>query len=116
MNWNILARGDGTIEGIEGTHITAAAREGDPIALAAFNEIGEWLGIGLAGFAAVIDPERVVIGGGVVEAGEILLDPIKASLLRHSPMRSSHPMPELVAAKLGNSAGIVGVADLARIA
>lgn len=111
----ILAKGDGSVAGIEGAHITAAAREGDSIALAAFSEIGEWLGIGLAGFAAVLDPERIVIGGGVIDAGEILLDPIKSSLLRHSPMRSSHPMPEVVAAKLGNTAGIVGVADLARV-
>lgn len=111
----ILAKGSGNIDEIEGTEITEAAREGDPIALAAFNEVGEWLGIGIASIASVIDPERVVIGGGVIEAGEILLEPLRASLHRHSPMRSSHAMPEVVAAELGNSAGIVGVADLARI-
>lgn len=112
----ILAMGNGQVDGIQGPHITAAAKDGDPIALAAFNEIGEWLGYAISGFSSVIDPEVVVIGGGVVDAGEILLDPIRASFNKHSPMRTSHPMAEIVAARLGNDAGIVGVADLARIA
>lgn len=112
----ILAMGNGQVDGIQGPHITAAAKDGDPIALAAFNEIGEWLGYAISGFSSVIDPELVVIGGGVVDAGEILLDPIRASFNKHSPMRTSHPMAKIVAARLGNDAGIVGVADLARIA
>jgi glucokinase len=52
----------------------------------------------------------------VIDAGEILLEPVRTSLKKNSPMRSSHDMPNIVAAKLGNNAGIVGVADLARIA
>ena len=112
----ILAMGDGTIEGITGPDVTRAAQEGDAIALAAFNEIGEWLGYAISGFSSIIDPQSVVIGGGVIDAGEILLDPIRTSLKKNSPMRSSHDMPKVVAAKLGNDAGIVGVADLARIA
>jgi glucokinase len=112
----ILAMGDGTIEGITGPDVTRAAQEGDAIALAAFNEIGEWLGYAISGFSSIIDPQSVVIGGGVIDAGEILLDPIRTSLKKNSPMRSSHDMPNVVAAKLGNDAGIVGVADLARIA
>ena len=64
----------------------------------------------------MIDPECVVIGGGVIEAGELLLEPIRASVKKHSPMRTSHEMPKILAAELGNAAGIVGVADLARIA
>lgn len=112
----ILALGDGSIGGIEGPHITRAAEEGDAIALAAFNEIGEWLGYAISGLSSVIDPQTIVIGGGVIDAGEILLEPVRTSLKKNSPMRSSHAMPEVVAAKLGNDAGIVGVADLARIA
>ena len=112
----VLALGDGTLEGIEGPHITAAASEGDPIALAAFNEIGEWLGYAIAGLSSIVDPAVIVIGGGVIDAGDILLDPIRSSADRHSPMRTSHAMAEIVAAKLGNDAGLVGVADLARIA
>lgn len=112
----ILSLGDGTISGIEGPQITKAAQEGDPIALAAFNEIGEWLGYAISGFVSVIDPECVVIGGGVIEAGELLIEPIRDSVKKHSPMRTSHEMPKILAAELGNAAGIVGVADLARIA
>ena len=112
----ILSLGDGTIAGIDGHHITKAAENGDAIALAAFNEIGEWLGYAISGFASIIDPERIVIGGGVIEAGDLLLEPIRASVKKHSPMRTSHAMPDIVAAKLGNDAGIVGVADLARVA
>lgn len=112
----VLSLGDGTLEGIEGPHITAAAKEGDPIALAAFNEIGEWLGYAIAGLNSIVDPAVIVIGGGVIDAGEILLNPIRASAERHSPMRTSHAMAHIVAAKLGNDAGLVGVADLARIA
>lgn len=112
----ILAMGDGTIEGITGPDVTRAAQEGDAIALAAFNEIGEWLGYAISGFSSIIDPQTVVIGGGVIDAGEILLEPVRTSLKKNSPMRSSHDMPNIVAAKLGNNAGIVGVADLARIA
>jgi glucokinase len=108
--------GDGTIEGITGPDVTRAAQEGDAIALAAFNEIGEWLGYAISGFSSIIDPQTVVIGGGVIDAGEILLEPVRTSLKKNSPMRSSHDMPNIVAAKLGNNAGIVGVADLARIA
>ncbi|MGA1669432.1 MAG: ROK family glucokinase [Candidatus Nanopelagicaceae bacterium] len=112
----ILSLGDGTISGIEGPQITTAARQGDAIALQAFNEIGEWLGYAISGFVSMIDPACVVIGGGVIEAGELLLEPIRASVKKHSPMRTSHEMPEILAAELGNAAGIVGVADLARIA
>lgn len=112
----ILAMGTGIVSGIEGDHITQAAQSGDAIALAGFNEIGEWLGYAISGLASIIDPETVVIGGGVIEAGDLLLDPIRASVKNHSPMRTSHEMPAIVAAKLGNDAGIVGVADLARVA
>lgn len=110
----ILSLGNGEVDGIEGPHITEAAKAGDPIALAAFNEIGDLLGYAISGFTSIIDPEVVVIGGGVVDAGEILLDPIRASATKHSPMRTSHDMAQIVAANLGNDAGIVGVADLAR--
>lgn len=112
----ILALGDGTVEGIEGRHITTAAEQGDAIALAAFGEIGEWLGYAISGLASIIDPAKIVIGGGVIDAGELLLEPVRSSVKKHSPMRTSHAMPDVVAAKLGNDAGIVGVADLARIA
>ena len=66
---NLLARGNGTIEGLTGLHITEAAREGDMVALAAFNTTAQWLGAGIASLAVLLDPACVVIGGGVVDAG-----------------------------------------------
>ena len=112
---NLLSRGDGTVEGLTGKAITEAARDGDAVALAAFNTTGQWLGAGIASLAVILDPECVVIGGGVIDAGEILLAPTRASLERNMPFAGKHPYPEIIAASLGNEAGLVGVADLARV-
>ena len=111
---NLLALGDGTIEGLKGHHVTEAARAGDVVALAAFNTTAQWLGAGIASLSVILDPAIVVIGGGVVDAGEILLEPTRANMERKMPFSGKHPSPKLVAATLGNDAGLVGVADLAR--
>lgn len=114
MAHNLLARGDGTIAGLTGAHITDAAREGDAVALAAFNTTGQWLGAGIATLSVILDPAVVVIGGGVIDAGEILLAPTREALHRYMPFSGKHPAPTIIAAELGNDAGLVGVADLAR--
>jgi|UniRef100_UPI0040497848 glucokinase len=111
---NLLSRGDGTVAGLTGQAITEAARDGDPVALAAFNTTGQWLGAGIASLAVLLDPACVVIGGGVIDAGEILLKPTRESLERNMPFAGKHPYPQIIAAQLGNEAGLVGVADLAR--
>ena len=111
---NLLSRGDGTLEGLTGKAITDAARDGDAVALAAFNTTAQWLGAGIASLAVVLDPECVVIGGGVIDAGEILLKPTREALERSMPFAGKHPYPEIIGAQLGNEAGLVGVADLAR--
>jgi len=112
---NLLSRGDGTLEGLTGKAITDAARDGDAVALAAFNTTAQWLGAGIASLAVVLDPECVVIGGGVIDAGEILLKPTREALERSMPFAGKHPYPEIIGAQLGNEAGLVGVADLARL-
>ena len=109
------ASGNATIAGLTGKAITDAAREGDPVALAAFNTTGQWLGAGIASLSVLLDPACVVIGGGVIDAGEILLKPTRESLERTMPFAGKHPYPTLIAAELGNEAGLVGVADLARV-
>jgi glucokinase len=111
---NLLSRGDGTVAGLTGQAITEAARDGDPVALAAFNTTGQWLGAGIASLAVLLDPACVVIGGGVIDAGEILLKPTRESLERNMPFAGKHPYPQIIPAQLGNEAGLVGVADLAR--
>ena len=111
---NLLARGDGTIDGLTGQAITDAAREGDAVALAAFQTTAQYLGAGIASLAVLLDPSCVVIGGGVIDAGEILLAPTREAMKRYMPFAGKHPYPEIVAAELGNEAGLVGAADLAR--
>ena len=112
---NLLSRGDGSVEGLTGKAITEAARDGDPVALAAFNTTGQWLGAGIATLSVILDPACVVIGGGVIDAGEILLKPTREALERTMPFAGKHPYPQIIAAELGNEAGLVGVADLARL-
>ena len=111
---NLLSRGDGTLEGLTGRAITDAAREGDQVAVSAFNTTAQWLGAGIASLSVILDPECVVIGGGVVDAGEILLAPTRAAMERYMPFAGKHPYPKIIAATLGNEAGLVGAANLAR--
>lgn len=96
-----------------GPTITAAARAGDPAARAAFATVGGWLGAGLANLVAAIDPEIVVIGGGVSRAGELLLAPARAELARRLVGGTHRTPPELVIATTGVEAGLRGAACLA---
>ena len=110
----LLQLGGGTPEGISGPEITRAAAEGDPAALRCFQTVGGWLGQGLADLAAVLDPACFVIGGGVSEAGDLLLDPARAAFERALTGRGHRPFAQIAVAELGQDAGIVGAADLAR--
>ncbi len=112
---SLLARGNGSVEGIKGNHITDAARAGDPIAVAAFNTTGDWLGAGIASICMIVDPACVVIGGGVIDAGDLLMKPTRAAIEKYMPFGGKHPAPKVLVAELGNDAGLVGVADLARL-
>ncbi|WP_370249957.1 ROK family glucokinase [Nocardioides sp.] len=110
----LLARAGGDPDRIDGPFVTAAAQDGDPTARAALAEIGGWLGEALASLAAVLDPGVVVIGGGVSEAEDLLLDPLREAYGAHLSGRGHHPELEVRAAALGNDAGVIGAADLAR--
>ena len=110
----LLQLGTGTPEGITGIAITQAAREGDPGALRCFDIIGGWLGQGLADLAAILDPGCFVIGGGVSEAGDLLLLPTRAAFHASLTGRTYRPYAEIRLAELGPDAGLVGAADLAR--
>ncbi|MBI1349792.1 MAG: ROK family glucokinase [Actinomycetales bacterium] len=111
----LLSLGDGTPEGVQGVHITEAARAGDPIATEAFTIVGAWLGRGLADLAAVLDPEVFVIGGGVSDAGDLLLASARSTLADKLIGQQNRPAPQVKVAELTNSAGLVGAADLARL-
>ncbi|GLZ80057.1 glucokinase [Actinorhabdospora filicis] len=110
----LLALAGGDAKAINGPMVTEAAREGDPVAIAAFNRVGGYLGEGLADMAQAFDPETFVIGGGVIEAGELLLAPARASYEKALAARSRIPVADVRAASLGVHAGVIGAADLSR--
>ncbi len=110
----LVSRAGGDPTRITGPLVTEAAQEGDPFAIARLAELGNWLGQGVATLTAVLDPNVVVIGGGVSEAGDLLLDPIRESFASHVTARGHRPVLEIRQALLGNAGGMIGVADLAR--
>ena len=99
---------------LTGPMVSAAAADGDLVARGAFEAVGDWLGVGLANLVAALDPELVVVGGGVSAAGERLLDPARTALERTLVGAAHRVVPPLVAATLGPAAGAIGAADLAR--
>jgi glucokinase len=100
----------GLPERVTGPMVTLAAEEGDLVARAAFASVGDWLGVGVANLVAALDPEVVVIGGGVSAAGDKLLDPARSALQRTLVGATHRTVPDLVAAQLGPQAGMIGAA------
>ena len=111
----LLELGGGFAEGITGPAVTQAAREGDPAALECVRIIGESLGQGLADLAAVLDPAAFVVGGGVADAGDLLLEPARRVYAERLTGTTHRPHAPILLAQLGNDAGLVGAADLARL-
>jgi glucokinase len=110
----LLALAGGNVDAVDGPTVTQAAGSGDPVALAAFDQIGHWLGIAVADIVQTLDPQVVVIGGGVIEAGDLLMKPARTSYEQSLAQRGRLPVADVRAAQLGNVAGVVGAADLAR--
>jgi glucokinase len=104
-------RADGALDAV---NVGGLIAERDPGALAALHQLGGWLGRACASLGAVLDPRVFAFGGGVAAAGDLLIEPIRASFLEHVPARGFHPEPEFLVAELVNDAGVVGAADLAR--
>ncbi|MEI7655715.1 MAG: ROK family protein [Actinobacteria bacterium] len=105
--------GDGTVTGITGTHITAAAASGNELALRAFADLADNIAAGLADLVAILDPGAFVIGGGVSEAGDLLMKPLQEAYERRVLVDLQRAIP-LKVAVLRNDAGLIGAADLAR--
>ena len=97
-----------------GEEITAAARQGDPLGLAVMENFGQWLGQGLSMVADVLDPELIVIGGGVSQDADLYLDRARESMASQIVGAGHRPLARVATAKLGSAAGMIGVADLAR--
>jgi glucokinase len=110
----LLDRVAGNLSSITGEVVAKAAAEGDALADELLHEVGSWLGQGIADISAILDPEVVVIGGGVSVLGETVLGPARERLERALPGRGFRPGPRVVAAQLGAQAGLVGAADLVR--
>jgi glucokinase len=100
-------------ETIDGRAVTEAALSGDATARGVFDLIGSRLGVALTSFANIFEPEVFVIGGGVIAAADLLLDPARQVLAE----RALPPMKKIpvVAAELGSDAGMIGAAAMARI-
>ncbi|WP_244927537.1 ROK family glucokinase [Nocardioides sp. W7] len=111
---HVLDLAGGDADKITGPLITEAARAGDPFAVEQLADLGKWLGEGIASLTAILDPAVVVIGGGVSEAGELLLGPTRAAFAAQLTGRGHRPSLEIRKARLGNRAGLIGAADLAR--
>jgi glucokinase len=114
MAKDLLVLADGRADLITGPMVTRAAKAGDVAALQCFDEIGRWLGRGMAQLAAILDPGLFVIGGGVSSAGDILLEPTLQAYRKHLTARGYRPQADIRVAEMGGEAGIVGAADLAR--
>jgi glucokinase len=104
---------DGDEERVDGRLVTRAAHDGDEVAREILAGVGRRLGEGIAGLVNAFDPEIVVVGGGAVDAGELLLGPARAALRRCVDAPEYRPEVPLVAAALGVDAGSIGAAILA---
>jgi len=110
----LMSAAGADIAKIDGPMVTALAKEGDAFCVGLFDGIGTWLGEGIASLAAVLDPGVVAIGGGVSEAAELLMRPTRSAFEAALPGAGVRPLLELRLATLGNTAGMIGAADLAR--
>src|SRR6476469_8481884 len=110
----MLRRAGGELDKITGPLITEAAQAGDAGAIQQLSELGRWLGEGIASLTEILDPGVVVVGGGVSEADELLLDPAREAFAGQLVGRGFRPIPEVRKARLGNKAGLIGAADLSR--
>lgn len=104
----------GDSRAVTGRRVAAAARDGDPLAKRAMADLARWLGEGLALVADVYDPEVVVIGGGVSESAPLFLDDARERYAAVVTGAGHRPLARIRTAQLGDDAGIVGVATLAR--
>ncbi|WP_354182451.1 ROK family glucokinase [Arthrobacter sp. UYP6] len=112
----LLRAVDGDISAISGAVVTRMALEGDQASVELLEEVGQWLGLGLANLAAALDPGMFVVGGGLSAAGDLLLEPARRSFARNLTGRGFRPAARLELAELGPAAGMIGAADLSRIA
>jgi glucokinase len=111
---SVLARAGGVTDAVEGTHVGDAAQAGEPDAVAIVEEYARWVAVGLVGLVNILDPELVVVSGGVIELGDVLLVPLREWFAGHLEGAGHRPEVPIVPAALGEQAGLVGAGVLAR--
>jgi glucokinase len=113
---DVVRHAGGDPQAVRGEHVQAAAREGDPEALAVIDEFSRWVALGLANLTNALDPAMFVLGGGLAAGSDLYLDPIRGwfgELLYQSHLR---PVPAIEFARWGPLAGAVGAALLPELA
>jgi len=110
----VLARAGGDPEAVTGEDVGDSAQAGEADGRALLDEYAAYVAVGLAGLANVLDPERIVISGGLVELGDTLLTPVRDAFARYIEGAEYRPMIPIVPAELGEQAGVIGAAARAR--
>ena len=108
----VVALAGGDAEDVRGEHVTAAALEGDDDALAVMDEFAWYVALGLANLANAFDPQAFVLGGGLVEAGDVLLEPVRRAFATLVEAADHRPAVDILPATLGEHAGAIGAALL----
>jgi glucokinase len=111
---SVLARAGGSAAAVTGVHVGDAAQAGEPDALAIVRGYAQQVAVGLVGLANILDPEVILVSGGLVELGDVLLDPIREWFDGHVEGARYRVPVEILPASLGDDAGVVGAAILAR--
>lgn len=111
---NVLARADGDVDQVDGYQVGDSARAGEEDGLAILEEYAHAVALGFVGLANILDPEVIVVSGGLVALGDLLLTPLRAAFDDHLEGAAFRPAVPVVAAELGSHAGVVGAAALAR--
>lgn len=116
LAWLAAEHPSGRFIGVRGEVVTSAAAAGDPAAVEVIGQLAGWVALGVANLVTAYDPEVVVIGGGLVEMGDLLLEPVRRRLAEVTFAAASRPAVPVLAAELGERSGALGAALLARAA
>jgi glucokinase len=110
----VVSLAGGDAESVRGEHVTMAARAGDPAALVVVGELGWWLALGLSNLALALDPAVMVYGGGLLDTVTLVLDKVRTAFDELLEGRIYRPEVKILPAQLGERAGAIGAALVAR--
>ena len=111
---SVLAKAGGDATAVEGVHVGEAAADGAADALAILDQYADYVALGFAGLTNILDPEIIVVSGGLVGLGDVLLGRVRHRFHAHLEGAAHRPPVSIVAAALGDHAGVIGAAVLAR--